>query len=99
MVLINLGSPIPEIKPEKTKRSGLYSNPAEKQKIEEELMLATYWPDFTDPSGWWMSEKFDGIRCFWNGKMLFSRNGRVIKAPKWFLEGLPSDVKLDGELW
>lgn len=62
-------------------------------------MLATYWQESADPSGWFMSEKFDGIRCFWDGKQFVSRNGRIIKAPKWFAEGLPKDTKLDGELW
>ncbi len=34
-----------------------------------DVMLAqTYSPELCeDPTGWLMSEKLDGVRCFWNG--------------------------------
>lgn len=48
--------------------------------------------------GWYMSEKLDGIRAYWNGKTLLSRNKNIIYAPKWFIEALPP-FELDGELW
>ncbi|MAD41211.1 MAG: DNA ligase [Arcobacter sp.] len=47
---------------------------------------------------WLMSEKLDGIRAYWNGKQLLSKNGNIIYAPKWFIKNFPS-FKLDGELW
>lgn len=50
-------------------------------------------------SGFVMSEKYDGVRAFWNGEILKSRNGKIINAPKWWLENLPKDIALDGELW
>ena len=32
------------------------------------VMLAqTYDPDSHNPKGWLMSEKLDGVRCFWSG--------------------------------
>jgi DNA ligase-1 len=46
-----------------------------------------------------MSEKLDGVRAFWNGSMLISRHGSKIKCPDWFIEQLPKDISLDGELW
>jgi DNA ligase-1 len=52
-----------------------------------------------DPTGWWMSEKFDGIRAIWTGKNLISRTGKVITAPQSFLSLLPSDSSFDGELF
>jgi hypothetical protein len=52
-----------------------------------------------DPSGWWVSEKLDGIRAIWTGAQLISRTGHVIDAPKWFLLDLPSRIALDGELY
>jgi DNA ligase-1 len=52
-----------------------------------------------DPKGWWMSEKFDGIRCYWDGKRFVSRNGTIIDAPQKFLDLLPVGIPLDGELW
>ncbi|MCX6052195.1 MAG: DNA ligase [Campylobacterales bacterium] len=49
-------------------------------------------------SGWMMSEKLDGIRAYWDGKKLFSRQGKIINAPEWFTQNLPP-FELDGELW
>ncbi|MBN2816779.1 MAG: DNA ligase [Campylobacterales bacterium] len=49
-------------------------------------------------SGWVMSEKLDGIRAYWDGEKLLSRSGKVIHAPKWFLQGYPP-FAVDGELW
>lgn len=40
--------------------------------------------------GWFMSEKLDGIRCFWNGKNLYSRNGNIFHCPEWFTENWPN---------
>ncbi len=51
-----------------------------------------------DISGWYMSEKLDGIRGVWDGENLTTRKGHKIYAPKWFIEKLPP-FKLDGELW
>jgi len=52
-----------------------------------------------DPTGWWISEKLDGVRAYWNGKNFYSRNGLIFDAPEWFKAGLPTQVHLDGELW
>jgi DNA ligase-1 len=41
----------------------------------------------------------DGARGYWNGHAILSRHGKIIECPKWFVEGLMSDVTLDGELW
>lgn len=49
-------------------------------------------------SGWMMSEKLDGIRAFWNGKKLLTRQNKIINAPEWFTQNLPP-FSLDGELW
>jgi DNA ligase-1 len=51
-----------------------------------------------DPKGWWMSEKLDGVRAYWNGEKFISRQGNVFYAPAWFTKNLP-DHPLDGELW
>ena len=34
------------------------------------VLLAQTWDESTDPSGWLMSEKLDGVRAFWNKKFL-----------------------------
>lgn len=49
-------------------------------------------------SGMVMSEKLDGIRAYWNGKDLLTRQGRIINAPKYFTKDFPP-FELDGELW
>ena len=49
-------------------------------------------------SGWMMSEKLDGVRAFWDGKKLLSRQGQTINAPKHFTQNFPP-FELDGELW
>lgn len=63
-----------------------------------QLLLAHTWNPTFDPSGWWMSEKLDGVRTYWDGKTFFSRLGNQYLAPDWFTACLP-DVPLDGELW
>jgi DNA ligase-1 len=52
-----------------------------------------------DYTGWWMSEKLDGVRALWNGTCFASRNGNRFDAPAWFTAALPKDVTLDGELF
>ena len=47
---------------------------------------------------WYMSEKLDGIRAYWDGKELLSKNGNKIYAPIWFTQNFPP-FELDGELW
>ncbi len=62
------------------------------------LLLAEAWSPELDVSGWWMSEKLDGVRAYWDGKQFCSRQGNAIHAPDWFLDGMPPEP-LDGEMW
>ena len=62
------------------------------------LLLANSWENDVDLNGWWMSEKLDGVRAWWDGRQFLSRLGNVYDAPDWFVAGLPN-VPLDGELW
>jgi DNA ligase-1 len=62
------------------------------------LLLAHTWDGVLDPTGWWMSEKLDGVRALWKDKQFITRQGNVYLAPEWFTKGLP-DASLDGELW
>jgi DNA ligase-1 len=62
------------------------------------LLLAETWDNTADLTGWWMSEKLDGVRAYWDGKQFLSRLGNLFHAPDWFVEHLPA-VPLDGELW
>ena len=51
------------------------------------VMLAqTYDPEkVPEPENWMMSEKLDGVRCYWNGKAMYSRNGKKFFPPKEFI--------------
>ena len=62
------------------------------------LMLARLYQQQEDLSGYWVSEKYDGVRAYWNGKALITRGGHKINAPQWFVAPFPQ-VPLDGELW
>ncbi len=76
--------------------------PAAAQTTEKQapnLLLANVWNPSIDPTGWWMSEKYDGLRAYWDGRKLWSRKGNLIHAPDYFLAELPRDIALDGELW
>ena len=61
-------------------------------------MHAQNWNRRQDLTGWWLSEKMDGIRAYWDGKKLYSRRGNEIPAPSSFTRNFPN-VSLDGELW
>lgn len=54
--------------------------------------------DKQDIIGWWMSEKLDGIRGYWDGQQLFSKNGRLLFPPAEFTATLPP-FPVEGELW
>ncbi len=64
------------------------------------LILANVYDAGTDidVSDYWVSEKLDGVRGYWDGEKLLTRSGNVIQTPAWFTRNWP-DVPLDGELW
>lgn len=62
------------------------------------LLLARESDGDIDPSGWLVSEKYDGVRALWGGQRLRFRSAAAIAAPARFLSTLPS-TPLDGELW
>ena len=49
---------------------------------------------------YYASEKFDGYRAIWDGTQFISRNGKPFTStPQWFINSMPKNVVLDGELW
>lgn len=62
------------------------------------LMLANVYHGDVPLAQYWVSEKYDGVRGYWNGHTLISRGGNPIHAPVWFTAGWPA-VPMDGELW
>ncbi|OWZ18419.1 ATP-dependent DNA ligase [Phytophthora megakarya] len=66
------------------------------------VLLAKKWDrEKDDPVGWWISEKLDGVRAYWDSskKIFLSRLGNEYPAPNWFTAGFPDDMDLDGELF
>jgi len=62
------------------------------------LLLARVDSGALDPAQCLVSEKFDGVRGYWDGSTLRHRSGRAVNAPAWFTARLPGRP-LDGELW
>ena len=62
------------------------------------LLLADVYREGVALDRYWVSEKLDGVRAYWDGERLRSRKGNPISAPPWFVAHLPR-VPLDGELW
>lgn len=81
-----IGSALP---PEKT---------SQEKPVGPPLLLAHVWENDLDLTDWWMSEKLDGVRAYWDGQRFLSRQGNEFHAPDWFRKGLP-ETALDGELW
>lgn len=48
--------------------------------------------------GWLASEKLDGVRAYWDGRNLLSRNGKILAAPEAWSAHFPP-FALDGELY
>jgi len=63
-----------------------------------ELLLLNKYNKDINVTSWYMSEKLDGVRAFWDGEKLISRSGKVFTTPKFFIKDFPK-YKLDGELW
>lgn len=62
------------------------------------VLLANEWDEETNLTGWWISEKLDGVRAYWDGEKFISRRGNTFTAPPEFTAGLPK-IHLDGELF
>lgn len=62
------------------------------------LMLAKVYRPGVPLDGYWVSEKYDGVRGYWDGTQLLTRGGERVTPPGWFTAGWPS-VPMDGELW
>ncbi|MDO8418856.1 MAG: DNA ligase [Rubrivivax sp.] len=67
-------------------------------RLPPSLLLAQDAPADIDPAGYLVSEKYDGARAVWDGRVLRFRSGRPVAAPAWFTSRLPA-TPLDGELW
>lgn len=62
------------------------------------IQLAAQFKESIHIKEYYVSEKLDGVRGYWDGTFLRSKRGYVINAPKWFTKDFGAQV-LDGELW
>jgi DNA ligase-1 len=62
------------------------------------LWLASAYRGNERLSDYWVSEKYDGIRGYWDGHQLLSRSGKSLNPPAWFVQGWPGRP-FEGELW
>lgn len=75
--------------------SGAGVDTAKKAKFEL-LKLSEY--KGQNVGGWIASEKLDGVRAYWDGRNLLSRNGKILAAPESWSAHFPP-FALDGELY
>ncbi len=62
------------------------------------LILANNYSDKLNLNDYWVSEKYDGYRAYWDGQQLLSRAGNRFLTPDWFVANFPKQP-MDGELW
>lgn len=61
-------------------------------------MLPQVYSEQAEVEGWLMSEKLDGVRGYWDGRQLWSKNGHLFHPPAEFTRGLPP-FPVEGEIW
>ncbi len=62
------------------------------------VMLANVYHSGVALDDYWVSEKYDGVRGYWDGEKLLTRSGAVLHPPAWFTAHWPR-TPMDGELW
>nr|WP_092951092.1 DNA ligase [Paracidovorax konjaci] len=62
------------------------------------LLLANVYRPGLVLADYWVSEKYDGVRGYWDGERLRTRGGETVAAPAWFTQNWPR-TPMDGELW
>ncbi|OOF59913.1 DNA ligase [Rodentibacter myodis] len=60
------------------------------------MLLQNY--DNQSVEGWVMSEKLDGVRGYWDGKQLLTRQNQRLSPPAYFVKDFPP-FAIDGELF
>jgi len=76
----------------------LWLAPAARSGQPPPLMLARSYQPGIPLADYWVSEKLDGSRGYWDGKRLWTRGGEPVNAPSWFTAGWPA-IPMDGEIW
>ncbi|MBU2870177.1 DNA ligase [Colwellia sp. E2M01] len=77
-----------------TNTSNLHNNQNEAPSIQH----GVDYQSVDDISLYFISEKLDGVRGYWDGEKLITRQGNIINSPTWFTKNWPTQA-IDGELW
>jgi DNA ligase 1 len=78
--------------------ASVWAKDAPSRSLSPAILLANVLRDDIEVTQYLVSEKYDGVRAIWDGRVLKFRSGRVVNAPAWFIAKLPAQ-SLDGELW
>jgi DNA ligase-1 len=55
-----------------------------------------------DPTGWWMSPRYEGVRAYWTGEEFIlpyetnARSGLAVKSSDAFRQSFPQDLRMEG---
>ena len=63
-----------------------------------EIMLPKVYEGGLELSDWLISEKLDGVRAYWDGERLYSKNNIPFNPPQSFTKNFPN-FPVEGELW
>ncbi len=66
--------------------------------FKPQIQLANLYHKDINIQEYFVSEKLDGVRAYFDGEKLISREGNVFQVPQWFIADFPSQ-HLEGELW
>ena len=64
---------------------------------ETQMALGMDWTG-QELSGWYLMEKLDGCRGYWDGKVFWTRSGKIVVAPEHITKAMPQEP-VDGEFW
>lgn len=62
------------------------------------VMLAKAYHPGIALQDYWLAEKYDGVRGYWDVSKLWTRGDQPVNAPAWFTAGW-TKLPMDGELW
>ena len=65
---------------------------------EQQMQHGFHWNGQT-VDGWLASEKFDGVRGYWDGSDLWTRGGIKVALPDHWRDALPTGMALDCEVF
>ena len=74
------------------------SAPIVAAEVASPIILASVYHAGIALDDYWVSEKYDGVRGYWDVEKLLTRSGATVHPPAWFTAGWPK-TPMDGELW